>query len=636
MSGLSDCSPGVARGCLLMRSAVSPVAAGTLRLGTRGSALALAQADAVAARCAHHYLELAVERVVVSTVGDLDKTSPLSVIGGRGVFTSALQEALVAGRIDAAVHAAKDLPSEQHPALVFAAFLAREDPRDVLVSRHGLALAALPDRPVIGTSSRRRAVQVRAVRPDARIVELRGNIDTRLRKALETDVDGIVLAAAGIARMGWGRFVAERLPLDAFVPAPGQAALAIETRAADPATRDLIGPLDEALVSVAVRAERAFLRAIGGGCTTPVGAHAVVEGDRVWLRCMLASEDGARVEWADERYAVAGAEAGAADLARRLHARVEPSHPGVTGRGVAVAATSAPGSLGDRAAPLPLAGRSVLVTRAREQAGGLVAALRAAGAEPVAAPTIRIVDAHDPTPLDRALAGLGDGDYPWVVFTSTNAVRRVLGRLTARGEDATAFDRVRVAAVGDATAAHLREAGIGVDLVPARPTADGIVAELAGRDVGGSRVLLPQGSLARDGLARGLRAAGATVDAVEVYRTVPETTLPPDVGARIGRGEIDVVTFASPSAVRNLAALLGGTLAPLRGATIACVGPTTAEAARAAGLAVDLVADDPSVAGLVAALVGHLPARSVVSPVDAGGPGASGPDAADPRGRASR
>jgi hydroxymethylbilane synthase len=619
-----------------MRSAISQVAIGTLRLGTRGSALALAQAEAVAARAARRHPELAVDRVVVSTAGDLDKTSPLSVIGGRGVFTSALQEALVAGRIDAAVHSAKDLPSEQHPALAFAAFLAREDARDVLVSRHGLALAALPDGPVIGTSSRRRAVQVRAARPDARIVELRGNIDTRLRKALETDVDGIVLAAAGIARMGWERFVTEHLPLDAFVPAPGQAALAVETRAADQATRDLIGPLDEPAVAVAVRAERAFLGAIGGGCTTPVGAHAVVEGNRVWLRCMLASEDGARVEWADERYAVADAEAGAADLARRLHSRVEPGGWATNRRGVAMVGAATAESPDDRDEPLPLAGRSVLVTRAREQAGGLVAALRAAGAEPVEAPTIRIVDAHDPTPLDRALAGLGDGDYAWVVFTSTNAVQRVLSRLAARGEDATAFDRVKVAAVGDATAARLREAGGSVDLVPARPTADGIVAELTDRVLVGHRVLLPQGSLARDGLARGLRAVGAVVDAVEVYRTVPETVLPTDVGSRIARGEVDVVTFASPSAVRNLAALLGGTLAPLRGATIACVGPTTAEAARAAGLAVDLVADDPSVGGLVAALVGHLPSRSVVSPVDAGASAASGLDAADPCGRASR
>ncbi len=602
-----------------------------VRLGTRGSALALAQADLVIGRCAGTGAPRPVDRVVVNTVGDVDKTSPLTVIGGRGVFTSALQDALVADRIDGAVHSAKDLPSEQHTALTFAAFLAREDPRDVLVSRHGLPLAALPADPVVGTSSRRRAAQVRALRPDARIVELRGNIDTRLRKALETDLDAIVLAAAGVGRMGWDHLVTERLPLEHFVPSPGQAALAVEIRAGDAATLAVLGPLDEPDVATAVRAERAFLRAIGGGCTTPVGAHARLDGGHVSLRAMLASEDGARVEWVDGRFAAGEAEAGAAALARHLVRTVEPDHArrsrrpgGVPAQGTGARAL---GGAGVRpplheAPASPLAGRTVLVTRAAEQASGLAAALAAAGAVPVVAPAIQILPAADRGPLDGALHDLAAGRYAWVAFTSANAVSRVVERVGAGQGGPGVIGGARVAAVGGATAEALARAGWAVDLVSATTTAEGLAAALARRGVDGQRVLLPQGNLARDGLAEGLRAAGATVDAVEVYRTAPPEHLPPDARDVILRGAVEAVTFASPSAVRNLAALLGsppatrpGTggvaagIAALADAVVVCVGPTTAEAARAAGLDVTVVADDPSDAGLVAALVAYYSGR---------------------------
>ncbi len=270
-----------------------------LRFGTRGSALALAQTEALERAFRRRHPEVETARQIIQTEGDVDKTSPLTVIGGRGVFTSALQMALAGGTIDAAVHSAKDLPSERPAGLEISAFLLREDPRDVLVSRHGCPLAELPRSPLIGTSSRRRVAQVLAQRPDARIVDLRGNVDTRLRKALETDLDGIVLAAAGVTRMGCQHVITEYLPLDRSIPSPGQGALAVETRIQDEGPGRLIAGLDDPAVSVPVRVERAFLRGVGGGCTTPIGAHAQVMGCWVRLRCMLAAEDGQRVEWVD-------------------------------------------------------------------------------------------------------------------------------------------------------------------------------------------------------------------------------------------------------------------------------------------------------------------------------------------------
>jgi len=590
-----------------------------LRLGTRGSALALAQTGRVVARLGDRGRRA--EPVVIRPEGDVDKSSPLTLIGGRGVFTSALSDAVLAGGVDAAVHSAKDLPSEGTAGLTLAAFPEREDPRDVLVSRHGLPLAELPPRPTIGTSSRRRATQVLQVRPDARIADLRGNLDTRLRKALDpaagSGLDAVVLAAAGIERMGWQAWITELLPLDRFVPAPGQGALAVETRTGDAATTAAVAAIDDPAVARAVRAERAFLRAIGAGCTTPVGAHVAAEGGRLRLRAMLAAEDGPRVEWADEWLDpdLAAAEARVAEIARRLLRLVGAARVAVRAPSPGTGATN-----GRRRAPTtpaedrPLAGQRVLVTRAREQAAPLVAALRERGAEPLLWPTIRIAPAADAGPLDAALRRLGDepGAYDWLVFTSANAVDQTLDRLSRLGLEPAVFSHAAVAAVGAATAGALARVGVAVALVPERADAEGLLAALAAspRGVAGRRVLFPRGDLARGTLAAGLRARGADVDDPIAYRTLPVAAeeVEPAVRERVARGEIDAATFASPSSLRHLARALGGTLAPLAGARVVCVGGTTAAAARELGIAVDAVAEDALVAGLVAAVAAAVDA----------------------------
>src|SRR5918993_1518663 len=253
-----------------------------IRFGTRGSALALAQTY-LAANCLRaRYPARAVEIEVVSTEGDVDKTSPLTEIGGRGVFTNAIEAAILTRRVDAAIHSAKDLPTALHPAAPIVAYPNRDDPRDVLVSRHGTTLDQLPPDPVIGTSSRRRDVQIRRLRPDARIVNIRGNIDSRLRKAEGSDFDAIVLAAAGIHRLGLEDRVCEYFPVERLVPSPGQGAIAIQARAGSIAA-NVLETIDDPQVSIPVGIERAFLAAIGAGCTYPVGAHASASDGRYRL-----------------------------------------------------------------------------------------------------------------------------------------------------------------------------------------------------------------------------------------------------------------------------------------------------------------------------------------------------------------
>lgn len=552
----------------------------------------------------------AAEAVVIRTEGDIDRTSPLTVIGGRGVFTSALDQALIRREIDAAVHSAKDLPTERPAELDLVAFPERDDARDVLVSRHGCGLRDLPPRPTIGTSSRRRAMQVRLRRPDARIVDLRGNIDTRLRKSLDEEIDAIVLAAAGVRRMGWDDRITEALPLAGFVPSPGQGALVIEARRDDGRVVGWLSQLNDRTVSRAVLAERAFLRTVGGGCTAPIGAHASPDGAGWRLRAMLGSEDGARVVWADEPIDPVATTASAIAVGRRLLSELAGPGGGArlaTGFGPGPRTSESrvgPRTSEPRVGPrTPLAGVSVVVTRPRKQAADLLAALRARGAEAIELPAIRIEEATDSAPLDAAVERLAAGEYDWVVFTSANAVEPVARRLAKRAAGSALADRTFVAAVGRATAAALGAAGLAPDLVPARSRAEGLIEAFGARGVRAAAILYPKAEEALDVLADGLRELGAVVDEVVTYRTVPERTVPPAVVARLRRGAVDAVTFASPSAVAASRRLLGEAWSGLAHADIVCVGPVTADVARAEGLAVAMVAREPTTDGVIDALV---------------------------------
>ena len=553
--------------------------------------MALVQADIVARRVRAVVPGVVIDTVVVKTEGDTDKTTPLALLGGRGVFTSGPEAALLGGDIDAAVHSAKDLPTLLPAGCSLAAFPERADPGDVFVSRHGVGLDRLPPNPVIGTSSRRREVQVRAARPDAVIVDLRGNIDTRLRRALdETRYDGVVLAAAGLQRMGWADRVTERLPVDRFVPSPAQGALAVEVRADDEVSGAMVAAIDDPTVRLPVLAERAFLRALGAGCAIPVGALARWDGDRLALLAMLADEDGTSTVWEHARLDRADPEAHAAEIALRMRertsraARVFP----VAGGSPSFDATAA----------------RVLVTRPAEQATTLADALCRVGAEPVHCPTIEIGDPPDWSDLDRALRAASANVFDWVVLTSANAVQRVTRRLAALG--LPNLGSARLAAVGDATAAALAAAGLGVDVVPHRQDAEGLAAAMSERGMAGRQVLYPHGSLARETLPTLLTAAGATVTTVEAYRTVPVATLPDDVVTALRRGEFDVLTFASPSSVEGLGNGLGGDVTMLEDVPAVCVGEVTAAAARAAGFRHVVAARQPSAEAVAAAVASVL------------------------------
>jgi len=269
----------------------------TLTVGTRGSALALTQTGSVVAalQALHPGLDIRVQRI--TTKGDVMRDVPLATLGGRGVFVDAIEEALRQRVIDLAVHSAKDLPSRVPPDLAIGALLERVDPRDVLISRAG-TLRDLPVGARVGTSSLRRVSQLHAVRPDLDARDLRGNVDTRIRKLAAGDYDAIVLAGAGLLRLGLEGRVTEWLPADSMLPSPGQGALAVEVRADDVELHDLVRPLAHAPTEAALTAERAFLARLGAGCAAAVGAYATLGDDnRLTLRAMIGTADGRSVRW---------------------------------------------------------------------------------------------------------------------------------------------------------------------------------------------------------------------------------------------------------------------------------------------------------------------------------------------------
>jgi hydroxymethylbilane synthase len=268
----------------------------TLRIGTRGSPLALAQANDVAARltAAHGFAPGVCEIVVIKTSGDRILDRPLSEAGGKGLFTKEIEDALLAGEIDLAVHSMKDMPTALPPGLVLSCMLEREDVRDAFISLKYRALEDLPQGAVLGTSSLRRASQAAALRPDLEIVGFRGNVQTRLRKLEEGVAAGTFLAVAGLKRLGLADRIAQSIPTDVMLPAVAQAAVGVEIRDGDRATAALLAPLDHAATHEAVAAERAFLARLEGSCRTPIAGLAEFAGDTVTFRGQILTPDGRR------------------------------------------------------------------------------------------------------------------------------------------------------------------------------------------------------------------------------------------------------------------------------------------------------------------------------------------------------
>ena len=529
-------------------SDVSATSNPPVRIGSRGSKLALWQAHWVETRLA--VAGVPTQIVLIRTAGD-DRAPDTT--WGEGAFVTAIERALLDGTIDAAVHSAKDVPTTEDPRLAIAAWTVREDPRDALVCRiRGTTLATLPPGARVGTDSPRRGAFLRSVRPDLRIHPLSGNVDTRLRKLDDDESDALVLAVAGLTRLGLADRIDEVLDTDFSLPAPGQGALALQVRAGDTRTLAALARLDDPATRYAVEAERAFLAATGGGCRSPIGALGTVADGILTLRVA-----------AERAVALPGAEALLGGIVR-----AQAASPAADRLQLAA----------DLAATI-VARRSrgrVLVTRPVAQAASLVDALAALDLDAVVVPAIAVSSLPAGGPLDEALAAGMTGR--WLVATSPNGVRCALEALARAGIDAA---EPQWAVVGSASGLLVQDAG-GDPFTPSIATSEALAAELP--VLPGEPVLLVRGDLADPSTAASLAAHGAVVTDVIAYRTVeaPEASRVALEAALTD--PIDAIAFASPSAVRGLLDLARPeTVDRLLAVPAVCIGSTTGAAALMAG-----------------------------------------------------
>lgn len=560
---------------------------GQLVIGSRGSDLALTQSRQVAALLEAAHPGLTVRIDILSTKGDRVLDTPLAKIGGKGLFTEELEASLLDGSIDLAVHSLKDLPTTLPDGLCLAAVSRREDPRDALVCATATGLDDLPRGARVGTSSLRRRAQLLARRPDLEVVDLRGNVPTRLRKLTDHGLDAIVLAAAGLHRLNLAGRVTAYLEADTMLPAVGQGALGLETRAGDTRVLDLVAPLHDPATAAETTAERTLLAALGGGCQVPIGARARVVGAVLEMEACVCSGDGRTLLRASHHGTPDAPEALGQRAADALKAQGADA---IIARGEADVAA---------AAARPLRGRRIVVTRSRTGAGRLEQLLAAEGAVVHAFPTIDIV------PRDEVDLPAPAAAYAWVVFTSANAVDALDAALRRAGRALAEFTAASVCAIGPGTAAALARHGVSVRLTPDEAIAEAVADALTRiGGLSGARILLPKGNLARTVLPEALRALGADVEECVVYDTVP---VPHDAAAcdTLRAFAPEIITFASASAVDFFVAGLPDPVRAgvLRDARVAVIGPITAAAARRHGIVPAIASTRHDLPGLVEAIV---------------------------------
>ena len=293
----------------------------SIKIGTRGSKLALWQANWVKSSLNQKFPQHSIELVIIKTQGDKILDVPLAKVGGKGLFVKEIEQALLARQIDLAVHSMKDMPADIPPGLAIGAVPERENPADVLISRKGERFTELPPGSIIGTSSLRRAAQLQNARPDIRILPLRGNLDTRLRKLQTENLDAIVLAAAGVKRLKLEAHITEYLSTDIMLPAVGQGALCIEIRKDDPEIGPLVAALDHDETRMVVEAERAFLKRLGGSCQVPVAGYGTSDGSQLTLKGIVAELDGSDIIEGSIEAASESCEAMGIKLAEQLLSR---------------------------------------------------------------------------------------------------------------------------------------------------------------------------------------------------------------------------------------------------------------------------------------------------------------------------
>lgn len=548
-----------------------------IRIGTRGSKMARFQATLIKNLLQPLVPNTSIEITIIKTQGDKDMNPvPLDSIG-KGWFTKEIDRQLLEGQIDIAVHSLKDLPEILPEGLTIAAIPERDDPREALVSRNNLKLNQLPQGARIGTDSTRRKSQLLNIRDDLIVQSVRGNVNTRLEKLDNGDYDALILAVAGLKRIEEEKRITQIFDASAVIPSPGQGALAIVSRGNNSVLNKLLSQLNHEPSVTAVTIERAFSKAMGGGCKMPVGAYAICEENKITLHGMIGSLDGKRIA----KETLSGNREQTDVLAKKLANHFLKNETWYQ-RDV-----------------LPT---YIIVTRPSAKDDTFINQLKKHAIPFVLAPSITITDNASDPEVTKVLNNVESFD--WVVFTSSNGVRyfaEAIKRINKKIVQKTTF-----AAVGSETAKEAEKENLPISFVPSRFTTEDLARELP--DVRGKQILLPRSSIANPELQKHLKNRGAIVVNIPMYKTTYATEEQTKIEELVQNNQIRCITFTSPSTVKGFIATMQTTKIKEKifSIPVLSIGSVTTKAAKQYGFQTIITSDIFTTEGMLKKLIENI------------------------------
>lgn len=511
----------------------------TIRIGTRGSKLALYQAYLVQEELQKHYPDTKFIIDIIKTKGDKILDVALSKIGDKGLFTKEMEDALFNGDIDMAVHSLKDLPTKFPEGAKLGAVLKRGDIRDALISLDGRKIGELTAEDVIATSSLRRKAQLLRINKDFKIIEIRGNVNTRIRKMEEGYCNAMVMAGAGLQRLEMGEYISELFDPEVMIPACSQGAIAVEIRDNDPYTEELVSRISHPGSFIATEAERTFLGTLEGGCQIPVGSYTKIEGDKFKITGFISSIDGTRFIKDTAEGDITQAVYLSAKLARTLYSR----------GGDEILKEIRSENLLNPQTELPLKDKVIVSTRAGETGDTLPELLKSLGAGMLSLPMIEIVPSKVDDHMTEHVNNLEFFD--WIFFTSKNGVSNFFRQLIDIKGDTELPKSVKLAAIGLKTGLELEYYGYAPEFISEENTGQEFLKRFREKyDPVGLKILLSLGNLADDTLFNHLSIHNNT-HRINVYQTIKPNRADPEILERLKNDQYDLIVFTSPSTFNN-------------------------------------------------------------------------------------
>ncbi|WP_346857162.1 hydroxymethylbilane synthase [uncultured Draconibacterium sp.] len=561
----------------------------TIRIGTRGSKLALYQAYRVKESLEQKFPEKQFEIVIVKTKGDKILDVPLSKIGDKGLFTKELEVAMFNNEIDMAVHSLKDLPTVFPEGTKLGAVLERGTVNDALVSKNHLKISEFTSEHTVATSSLRRKAQLLKLNPNLNIVEIRGNVNTRIRKMEEGYCDAMIMAAAGLQRLEMDAYITEIIEPEVMIPACGQGAMAIEIKDNDPEIEKLVSAINHEETMITSSAERAFLNTLEGGCQIPVGSTCQINGNLVKITGFVSSIDGSNFLKESASGPVGNAKQIAVDLAKKLFAA----------GGKEILDSIRTENFPAQKVELPLQDKIIISTRPADASDDLPQLLQNAGSKVVSLPMIQIESANLSSDEIDKLKNLDQ--FNWVIFTSKNGVASFFKQLIEINGNTTLPASLKIAVVGEKTAAELDYYGYAPFLSGEKNTSENLLNELITKyNPQAQNILLPIGNLADNSIQNRLSPANK-VTRINIYSTVKPATADQKIMDLVTKNNYDLILITSPSTFNNFCYFYG--TANLSKLKIASIGTTTTSAIEAKGVAPLITAEKSNAAGLYEAII---------------------------------